>query len=150
MSIISLETVRLQAHASDKQDAIRQAGELLVQSGSVKPPYVTGMLQREQTMSTYIGNGVAIPHGQYNNRADVQRVAISVLQVPEGVEWELGESAYLVIGIAANSEEHLGVMANLAEVIRDVETVTQLAQTNDPMLIIERLSRTPSEDEEDD
>ena len=147
MSIISLETVRLQGRALDKQDAIRQAGELLVQSGCVLPLYVNGMLNREQTMSTYIGNGVAIPHGQYDNRADVRRTAISVLQLPEGVEWEPGERAYLVIGIAADAEEHIGVLANLAEVVEDMDTVTQLAQTRDPALIIERLSRPRVEED---
>ncbi len=63
MTIVSLETVRLQARAHDKLDAIRQAGELLIQGGCVEPPYVNGMLAREQTMSTYLGNGVSIPHG---------------------------------------------------------------------------------------
>lgn len=148
MSIVSLETVRLQAQAHDKQDAIRQAGELLVQSGCVLPLYVNGMLAREQTMSTYLGNGVAIPHGQHDNRADVRRTAISVLQLPEGVEWEPGERAYLVIGIAADADEHVGVLANLAEVVEDVEAVNQLAQTSDPMLIIERLSRARVEEED--
>jgi phosphocarrier protein FPr len=147
MAIVSLETVRLQARALDKQDAIRQAGELLVQGGCALPLYVNGMLAREQTMSTYLGNGVAIPHGQHENRAEVRRTGISVLQLPEGVEWETGERAYLVIGIAADADEHIGVLANLAEVVEDMEAVQQLAQTNDPMLIVERLSRT-REDED--
>src|SRR5262249_33916090 len=117
MAIVSVEMVRVQATARDKQDAIRQAGELLIQGGCVGPGYVDGMLGREQPMSTYIGNGVAIPHGQHENLADVQRTGISVLQIPQGVEWESGERAYLVLGIAANAEEHVGVLANLAEVI---------------------------------
>lgn len=141
MAIVSLETVRLRARAHDKQDAIRQAGELLVQGGCVAPAYVNGMLARETTMSTYLGNGVAIPHGQHENRADVHRTGISVLQVPEGVEWEPGELAYLIIGIAANAEEHVGVLANLAEVIEDPDAASQLAQSTDPMVIVERLSR---------
>ncbi|GAB4448707.1 MAG: hypothetical protein OHK0015_53570 [Chloroflexi bacterium OHK40] len=141
MSIISLATVRLRANASDKQDAICQAGELLVQDGRVAPTYVQGMLAREQTMSTYLGNGIAIPHGQHENRADVRRAGISVVQIPEGVEWESGERAYLVIGIAAAADEHLGVLANLAEVIEDPDAAEQLLHASDPMLIVERLSR---------
>jgi phosphocarrier protein FPr len=146
MTIVSLERILLQAHAHDKQDAIRQAGELLVQSGCVAPSYVNGMLAREQTMSTYLGNGVAIPHGQHENLVDVHRTGISVLQLAEGVEWEPGERAYLIIGIAANAEEHVGVLANLAEVIEDPDAADQLAHTNDPMLIVERLSRTHEEE----
>lgn len=141
MPIVSIETVRLQVQVRDKQDAIRQAGELLVQSGCVAPTYVRGMLAREQTMSTYLGNGVAIPHGQHENLVDVRRTGISVLQIPDGVEWEPGERAYLVIGIAANADEHVGVLANLAEVIEDPDAADQLARTTDPMQIIERLNR---------
>ena len=143
MPIVSLETVRLRAQARDKQDAIRQAGELLVQGGCVEPPYVNGMLAREQTMSTYLGNGVSIPHGQHEDLALVRRTGISVLQVPAGVEWDPGERAYLVIGIAAASNEHIGVLANLAEVIEDPQVAEQLARTADPLLIVERLNRTP-------
>jgi phosphocarrier protein FPr len=146
MSIVSRETVRLQAQAHDKQDAIRQAGELLVQGGCVEAPYVRGMLAREQTMSTYLGNGVSIPHGQHEDLALVRRTGISVLQVPAGVEWEPGELAYLVIGIAATSNEHVGVLANLAEIIEDPEAAERFARTTDPMLIIERLNRTSVED----
>lgn len=141
MSIVSIEMVRVQGSATDKHDAIRQAGELLVQGGCVAPSYVLGMLAREQTMSTYLGNGVAIPHGQHENLGDVRRTGIAVLQLPAGVEWEPGELAYLVIGIAANADEHVGVLANLAEVIEDEDAAAELARTTDPGLIVERLSR---------
>jgi phosphocarrier protein FPr len=142
MTIVSLETIRLQGQARDKQDAIRQAGELLVQGGCVEPPYVNGMLAREQTMSTYLGNGVAIPHGQHEDLALVRRTAISVLQLPAGVEWEPGELVYLVIGIAATSDEHIGVLANLAEIVEDPAAAEHFARTTDPALIMERLNRT--------
>src|SRR5687767_6906034 len=145
MAIVSIEMVRLGARARDKQDAIRQAGELLVAGGCVEPAYVGGMLAREQIMSTYLGNGVAIPHGQHENLSDVRRTGISVLQLPGGVEWEPGELAYLVIGIAANADEHVGVLANLAEVIEDVDAAEQLARTTDPLLIVERLGREREE-----
>ena len=67
MSIISLETVQMNAQASSKEEAIKMAGALLVKAGHVSPAYVDGMLAREETMSTYIGNGVAIPHGQFDD-----------------------------------------------------------------------------------
>jgi len=112
----------------------------------VAPNYVNGMLAREQTMSTYLGNGVAIPHGQHENLGDVRRTGISVLQLPDGVEWEPGELAYLVIGIAANADEHVGVLANLAEVIEDPDAAEQLAHTTDASVIIERLGREREEE----
>ncbi len=142
MAILSVDRIRLGATAVNKADAIRQAGDLLVNSGCVQAGYVQGMLAREQTMSTYLGNGVSIPHGQFDNRADILQTGISVLQVPAGVEWEDGEKAYLIIGIAASSDEHIGVLANLAEVIEDEEMTQALIQTADPELILTQLGAT--------
>jgi len=140
MAILSLDRIRLQATATDKADAIRQAGELLVNTGCVDAAYVAGMLAREETMSTYLGNGVAIPHGTYDNKEQIHQTAISVLQIPAGVEWEDGEKAYLIVGIAAASDEHVGVLASLAEVIEDEDMTAQLIQTTDPALILTALS----------
>ena len=141
MTILALERIQLQATAVDKADAIRQAGQLLVDSGCVKAGYVEGMLAREETMSTYLGNGVSIPHGQYDNREDILQTGISVLQIPAGVEWEDGEKAYLIIGIAASSDEHIGVLSNLAEVIEDEELTLTLSQTTDAALVLAELSK---------
>jgi phosphocarrier protein FPr len=141
MDILTTNTIRLQAQASDRTDAIQQAGELLVQGGCVEPSYINGMLAREETMSTYLGNGVSIPHGQYEDLSLIHRTGISVLQLPQGVEWEPGEVAYLVIGIAARSDEHVGVLSNLAEVIEDAETTQQLVYTTDPEMIVKCLNR---------
>ncbi len=140
VAILSADRIRLGATAADKSDAIRQAGQLLVSSGCVEAGYIDGMLAREETMSTYLGNGVAIPHGTYDNKGQILQTGISVLQVPEGVEWEDGEKAHLVIGIAASSDEHMGVLASLAEVIEDEETTERLIQTTDPQLILTHLS----------
>ena len=148
MAILSEERIRLQATATDKADAIRQAGELLVSSGCVAPDYVKGMLAREETMSTYLGNGVSIPHGQFDDIALIQQTGISVLQLPAGVEWEEGEMAHLIIGIAAKSDEHIGILSNLAEAIEEEETAEMLAQTADPQVILEYLNREPALEED--
>jgi mannitol/fructose-specific phosphotransferase system IIA component len=145
MDVLTKETVQLKAQATDKVDAIKQCGELLVKAGCVPPSYVDGMLAREQVLSTYLGNGIALPHGQLHDLETVYRTGMSVLQLPEGVEWEPGEQAYLVIGLAARSEEHVGVLANLVEVLQDPETTRQLVQATDPMIIVERLTRERSE-----
>lgn len=129
----------MQAAAEDKQDAIRQAGELLVRSGCVKEGYIEGMLAREKTMSTYLGNGVAIPHGEFDSRGAILSTGISVLQLPEGVIWEDEEKAYLIIGIAASSDEHVGVLSRLAEVIEDEALTDELVHTDDPRKILSAL-----------
>ena len=149
MAILSIERIRLQATATDKLDAIRQAGSLLVEQGCVKPAYVDGMLTRESTMSTYLGNGVAIPHGMHENHSDVLQNAISIVQFPAGVPWDEDdedELAYLVIGIAAIGDGHMGILSNLAEVIEDEDSAELLAKTTDPNVILEHLNRTPEED----
>jgi mannitol/fructose-specific phosphotransferase system IIA component len=139
MSILSKERISLKADAADKAEAIRKAGELLVTSGCVLAPYVDGMLAREQSMSTSLGNGVAIPHGIYENRDHILHTGISVLQLKEGVDWEEGDKVFLVIGIAASGDEHVGVLANLAEVIDDEANLSDLLNTDDPDTIVKYL-----------
>ncbi len=147
MAIITPELVRLKAQAASKEDAIKQAGALLVEDGRVAASYIDGMLAREQTMSTYLGNGIAIPHGQFDSRGEILQTGISVVQFPAGIEWEDGELAYLVIGIAATANEHIGVLANLSQVIEDEADAQLLIQATDPMLIVERLGRPAEVDE---
>ena len=139
MSILSKERISLQANATDKPDAIRKAGELLVKSGCVLPEYVDGMLKREESMSTSLGNGVAIPHGVYENRDHILKTGISVLQLADGVDWDDGEKVYMVIGIAASADEHVGVLSNLADVIDNEESLAELLKTNDPDIIVKYL-----------
>jgi len=139
MTILSKDRISLQASAADKADAIRKAGELLVTTGCVLPEYVDGMLTREQSMSTSLGNGVAIPHGVYENRDHILQTGISVLQLIDGVEWDEGEKVYMVIGIAASSDEHVGVLSNLADVIDNEETLAELLKTSDPDVVLKYL-----------
>ena len=147
MAILEKNRIKLGATAVNKQDAIRQAGTLLVESGCVAAPYVDGMLAREATMSTYLGNGVSIPHGQYDDREHIKHTGISVLQVPAGIVWDEDdedELAYLIIGIAANSDEHITVLSNLADAIEDPDMADELARTEDVDLILRSLNGVPN------
>jgi phosphocarrier protein FPr len=139
MAILSKDRISLKASAIDKLDAIRKAGDLLVATGCVLPEYVEGMLTREKSMSTSLGNGVAIPHGVYENRDHILRTGISVVQLEKGVEWDEGEIVFLVIGIAASSDEHVGVLSNLADVIDHADYLADLLQTTDPDVIVKYL-----------
>jgi mannitol PTS system EIIA component len=147
MIVLTPDLVQLGAVATDKAEAIRQAGELLVRAGCVAPGYVAGMQAREQTMSTYLGAGVAIPHGTYDALALVHRTAISVLQVPAGVEWEPGEMAYLVVGIAAVGDEHIDVLARLGEVVEDEAVTRQLFTATEPAAVVACLTRVAGDRE---
>jgi len=139
MTILSKERISLQTSATDKADAIRKAGELLVKTGCVLPEYVDGMLKREESMSTSLGNGVAIPHGVYENRDHILQTGISVLQLIEPVDWDDDEKVYMVIGIAATADEHVGVLSNLADVIDNEESLAELLKTDDPDIVVKYL-----------
>lgn len=143
--LLTPELVQLGARALSKEDAIRQAGDLLVRAGCVAPGYVDGMQARERTMSTYLGSGVAIPHGTFDEIGLVRRTGISVLQVPDGVEWEDGEKAFLVIGIAAQGDEQVEVLQRLAEVVEDAALTRSLIEASDPAVVVECLTRPPAE-----
>jgi mannitol PTS system EIIA component len=145
MDLLPTDLVRLGAAARDKEEAIRLAGELLVRASCVEPAYVDGMLARERTMSTYLGSGVAIPHGTFDDLARVRRTGVSVLQVPAGVEWEPGEVAYLVVGIAARGDEQVGLLQRLAQVVEDEALTRELLSATDPAAVVECLNRLPAE-----
>ncbi len=142
-SILTKDNIRLNSTALDKTDAIRQAGDLLVKAGYVTPAYVEGMLAREAITSTYLGNGVAIPHGRSEDKDTVYRTGLSVVQLPDGVEWEEGEKACLVVGIAAVADEHVDILTNLAEAIEDPAQAEHLVRATDAGSIVEQLNRPP-------
>src|SRR5512146_3414493 len=132
--------VQLGAKAANKTEAIRQAGSLLVNSQYMQPGYVDSMLAREKVANTFLGNGIAIPHGLPKDRELILRTGIAVLQVPDGLQWNRGETVYLVVAIAARSDEHIGILANLTNILTDEDTVRKLATTDDPDDIIHALS----------
>src|SRR5256714_15192785 len=114
MITIDERLIRLQARAADKQEAIRQAGQLLVDSGYIDAGYIASMLGREDVANTYLGNGIAIPHGLPKDRDLIKQTGIAVVQVPAGVTWNPGETARLIVGIAAKSDEHIEMLRRLA------------------------------------
>jgi len=138
--ILTSEMVLIRAQAADKVDAIRKAGEVLVKAGCVAPSYIDGMLARERVLSTYLGSGIAIPHGELSDLGSVYRLGASVVQLPEGVEWEPGESAFLVIGLASTGSEQNVVLTNLVELLQAPDTIKELILATDPMVIVERLA----------
>jgi PTS system mannitol-specific IIA component len=147
--VLSLDKIVLNATASDMEEAIEIAGNILVQAGHVDPSYVLAMKERETVISTYVGNGVAIPHGTFEVKEGIYSTGISVVQFRQGVDWGDGNIAHLVIGIAAVSDEHMNVLANLARALEDEEEAKKLAFSDDPEEIMAKLSRPAEEDEDD-
>lgn len=143
-SVLSPSAVVVGASAADKAAAIDRVGAILVSEGIVTNEYVTAMHAREAIVSTYLGNGIALPHGTNEAEASILRTGLAVVQFPDGVPWG-DEPARLVVGLAARSEEHVGVLSRLATVLGDADLCERLARSVDSLEIYTALTSTPDE-----
>ncbi|HFQ4967194.1 TPA: fused PTS fructose transporter subunit IIA/HPr protein [Vibrio vulnificus] len=130
--------ITLQQSADNKLDAIKSIAAALTAKGLVEQGYVEGMLNREAQNSTFLGNGIAIPHGTTDTRDLVQNTGVAVHHFPHGVDWGDGNKVYLAIGIAAKSDEHLGILKQLTKVLSadGVETRLQHATTEQEIIAL--------------
>ena len=119
-NVLIKESIQTNKSFTDNKEATVAAGKILFENGYIQQEYIDSMLEKLETQSfaTYIGNGVAIPHGMSEGSKYVKNTGISIIQVPSGVEWN-EERAYIVVGIAANSDDHMNVLASLADAIED-------------------------------
>ena len=126
-SVLPRDAIRLKQHAASKEEAITMAGQVLIDEGAADDAYVKGMLAREEQISTYMGEGVAIPHGVNEVRDHISKATLGFLQFPDGVEWD-GNTCTVVIPIASSSNEHLEIMAALAGLLSYRETARHLRE----------------------
>jgi PTS system mannitol-specific IIA component len=142
--LLTESSIRLNAQASGRDDAIRQAGAALVEAGAVDPSYVDAMLQRENSVSTYVGEGVAIPHGTLAGKDAVKRDAIVVLRFPDGVDWD-GNDVRVAVGIAAKGNGHIALLSQLATVLLDADKAAALRDATTSQQVYDLLA---SDDDE--
>ena len=128
---LSAKNIRLNGSAANKEEAIKLVAAGLVANDNVENGYEAGMFAREQQTSTFLGNGIAIPHGTLDTRGLVKETGVQIIQFPQGIEWGEGNTAYVVIGIAAKSDEHLTLLRQLTTVLSDEEAAEKLAKTQD-------------------
>lgn len=119
------ENIRVGCPVDTKENVIRAAGKMLVESGYVDASYVDAMIEREKTFSTYMGGGLALPHGVLEAKKAVKCSGISVMTFPEGIDWD-GNEAHMVIAVAGVGDEHLEILAQVAEKMVDEESAAQL------------------------
>jgi PTS system mannitol-specific IIA component len=117
--------IRLDAAASSRPEAIRLVGRLLVECGAVTEQYIDGMLSRDESVSTWVGEGIAFPHGTLAAKDAVLRDAIAVARFPEGVEWG-GERVQVAVGIAARGRGHIRLLSRLATVLVEPAAAARL------------------------
>ena len=123
--ILQEDNIILQAAYADRWSAIQACGEILVKQGYVKAAYIEDMMERERLVSVYVGNHVAIPHGIANSEQHILESGLSVLQIPEGVDFD-GEKAYIMIGIAGRDGVHMQLLSQIALVCMEQEQVERL------------------------
>lgn len=144
METMTSACVRLNAQASNKTDAVRLAGQLLVDAGYIAPAYVESMLKREAAANTYLGAGVAIPHGMVEDRHHIHHTGVAVVQFRDGVTWKDDDRAQLVVAIAARSDEHIVLLRRLTRLMQLPQSIASLVSTDDPQLILRTLGDEPA------
>lgn len=136
--VLTLDLVRVPGTARTREDAIREAGELLVGTGAVEPAYVDAMLEREASVSTFMGNGLAIPHGTNESKGAIVRTAMSLVRYDEPIDWD-GNPARVVVGIAGVGDEHLEILGKIAVLFADADQAQRIVDAPDAAAVFDIL-----------
>lgn len=137
--ILSEENIALNVKVKDKEEAIRYAGKILVENAYTTPKYIEHMMERERRFSVYIGNHLAIPHGIESSDSEIYTSGLSVVQIPEGVDFGDGNIAYVVIGIAGKDGTHLNMLSNIALICAEEENIEKMRHAKNKQEIMELL-----------
>ncbi|GKW44503.1 PTS sugar transporter subunit IIA [Planococcus sp. NCCP-2050] len=124
--VLSRDNIKLNVSLSGKEEAIRYTGSILVDGGYVDEAYIEKMLEREELTSTFMGNSLAIPHGTEDAKKNVLETGISVVTVPDGIDFGGGNIAKILIGIAGKGNEHLEILSNIAIVCSEEENIDKI------------------------
>ncbi|MBD8070813.1 PTS sugar transporter subunit IIA [Bacillus sp. PS06] len=134
--ILTTNNIVLNASFSNKEEAIRSTGQILVEKGYVAAGYIEKMLEREELTSTYMGNYVAIPHGTEDAKKEVLSSGLSIIQVPGGVDFGNGNIVKVLIGIAGKDGEHLDILSQIAIVCSEEENIEKIVSATSAEEII--------------
>ncbi|NUF31213.1 phosphoenolpyruvate--protein phosphotransferase [Acinetobacter oleivorans] len=134
--------IHMNQHAVDKKHALQCLVDILVKDGLVTPEYITGLINREQQSATYLGQGIAIPHGTPQSREFILETGIRLAHFPEGIIWDGENTIYLAVVIAAKSDEHLQVLQILTRALMQ-DVSEQVKNATQPEQIIELLQAQP-------
>ncbi|MBD8573588.1 phosphoenolpyruvate--protein phosphotransferase [Pseudomonas syringae] len=142
---LTLEQISMAQVAVDKSAALHLLAEHLVADGLVAPGYLKGLQDREQQGSTFLGQGIAIPHGTPETRDQVFSTGVRLMQFPDGVDWGDGQIVYLAIGIAAKSDEHLRLLQLLTRALGEADLGPSLRAARTPQDLLKLLQGAPQE-----
>jgi PTS system mannitol-specific IIA component len=123
--VLTLSQIKVPGTARTKDAAIREAGEILVDAGAVMPEYIDSMFEREKSISTYMGNYLAIPHGTNESKDSILRSALSVVRYDEPIDWD-GNEVRFSLGIAGYQGGHMDILSKIAILFSDTDEVEKL------------------------
>jgi len=123
--ILTLSQIKVPGTATSKDDAIREAGGILVDAGAVTPAYVDAMFEREKSISTYMGNFLAIPHGTNEAKDAIKASALSVVRYDPPIDWD-GNEVRFAVGIAGVNNGHLEILGKIAVIFSDMDEVDKM------------------------
>ncbi|WP_162563762.1 PTS sugar transporter subunit IIA, partial [Mycolicibacterium mucogenicum] len=129
--VLSLDSIVLAGSATTAEAAITEAGNLLVSAQAVDAAYVDAMHEREKSVSTYMGNGLAIPHGTNDAKGAIRHSGISFVRYPEPIDWN-GKPTEFVVGIAGAGKDHMALLTRIAHVFLDKDEVERLRRASTP------------------
>jgi len=141
MLSLTEDALHLQCRATNKNEAIHIAASALEKAGYVKPGFEQGMLSREKSVSTYIGAGIALPHCAKENLDLVIQSGFQVFQFPDGVSWGKGKVVFIVVTVAATKNEHIQILADIADLLGDEVKTTLLANARTKSGFIDQFER---------
>ncbi len=142
--VLTPSQIKIPGTARSKEDAIVEAGQILVEAGAVGPDYIDSMYEREKSVSTYMGNYLAIPHGTNESKQSITRSALSVIKYDTPIEWD-GNDVHFVLGVAGYQGGHLDVLSKVARVFADTAEVNKLLDAQSPTEVFELLNSINTE-----
>jgi mannitol/fructose-specific phosphotransferase system IIA component len=140
LPILMKENVIIENQTMSVKEAIDKVGAMMVKSGYVKEGYIAGMHRRDEDLSVFLGNMLAIPHGMHDVKDEIIASGMAVLIVPDGIDWH-GNTAKVIVGLAGKDGEHMSILANLATVFAELETAEKLVEAKDADLVYQALTQ---------
>ncbi len=137
--VLTPSQIKVPGAARSKEDAIAEVGQILVNAGAVDPDYIDSMYEREKSVSTYMGNYLAIPHGTNESKQLITRSALSVIKYDSPINWD-GNEVRFVLGIAGYQGGHLDVLSKVARVFADTAEVNKLLDAQSAHAVLELLN----------
>jgi len=145
--VLTLAQIKVPGTARTKDESIREAGEILVDAGAVTPDYLDAMFEREKSVSTYMGNYLAIPHGTNESKGTIKRSALSVIRYDQPIDWD-GNEVRFTLGIAGYEGGHMDILSRIAILFSDTDDVDRLLAAQTAEEVFEILNAVNEEEDQ--